>query len=86
MTAERWAHIMEEHGELRGMQTAVLATVAEPDRILSGSTQEHLAIRELEPGKWMMVVYREGAEDGFIITAFLTRKRRQLDRRIQLWP
>jgi len=22
----------------------------------------------------------------FIITAFLTRKRRQLDRRIQLWP
>lgn len=86
LTEERWAHIMEEHGELRGMQTVILATVADPDQILLGSTEEYLAVRELEPGKWMVVVYREGAEDGFIITAFLTRKRRQLDRRIQLWP
>ena len=86
LTEERWAHITEDHGELRGLQTTVLATVAEPERILLGGAQEYLAVRELEPGKWMVVVYREDADDGFIITAFLTRKYRQLDRREQLWP
>ena len=86
LTEERWAHIMEEHGELRGMQAMVLGTVASPERILLGGAEEYLAMREVEPGKWLVVVYREGAEDGFIITAFLTRKRRQLDRRIQRWP
>jgi hypothetical protein len=86
LTEERWAHIIEEHGELRGMQTMVLDAVAAPERILLGSAEEYLAVREVEPGKWLVVVYREGAADGFIITAFLTRKRRQLDRRIQRWP
>jgi hypothetical protein len=86
LTEERWAHIIEEHGELRGMQTMVLDAVAAPERILLGNAEEYLAVREVEPGKWLVVVYREGAADGFIITAFLTRKRRQLDRRIQRWP
>lgn len=86
LTEERWAHIIEEHGELGGMQATVLVTVAAPERILLGGAEEYLAVREVEPGKWLVVVYREGVEDGFIITAFLTRKRRQLDRRIQLWP
>jgi hypothetical protein len=31
-------------------------------------------------------VYRELQEDGFIVTAFLTRRIRSLDRRGQLWP
>lgn len=64
----------------------VLDAVAAPERILLGNAEEYLAVREVEPGKWLVVVYREGTEDGFIITAFLTRKRRQLDRRIQRWP
>ena len=44
------------------------------------------AVREVEPGKGLVVVYRELQEDGFVITAFLTRRMKSLQRRSQLWP
>ncbi len=47
---------------------------------------EHLAIHEMEEGKHLVVVYREGIEDGFIITAFVTRRVRSLEKRRQVWP
>ncbi len=56
------------------------------NRILEGSEQEILAISEFTPGKWLVVAYREFEDDGFIITAYLTRKIRSLNRRRQLWP
>lgn len=77
---------MEEHGELAGMEIEVLETIANPDRVLAGNASELLAIREVDMGKWLVVVYRETNADGFVITAFLTRRYRSLDRRIQLWP
>ena len=86
LTAERWAHIIEEHCELAGLRLEVLDTVANATRILEGGEGERLAVRELEPGKALVVVYRELAEDGFVITAFLTRRMKSLDRRTQLWP
>lgn len=85
-TDERWLHITEEHGELTGLREAVIHTVAQPERILAGGAGELLAVRELEQGKFMIVVYRELASDGFIITAFLTRRVRSLEGRKQLWP
>jgi len=46
-----------------------------------------LAVRELVANKFLIVVYRElNKDDGFIITAFLTRKIKQLERRQVLWP
>lgn len=51
-----------------------------------GGLGELLAIKEMEPGKWIVVVYREDADDAFIITAFLTRRVRSLERRRQVWP
>jgi hypothetical protein len=45
-----------------------------------------LAVREIQPGRHLVVVYREGAADGFIITAFITSKTATLERRKQLWP
>jgi hypothetical protein len=86
LTEERWAHITEEHGELAERQDDVLQTILAPTRILAGSAGELLATREIETGKWLVVVYRENEMDGFIITAFLTRRIRSLDRRKQLWP
>jgi hypothetical protein len=68
LTAERWAHIAEEHGELASLR------------------EELLAVREIEPGKHLVVVYRELTDDGFIITAFVTRRMRSLARREQRWP
>jgi hypothetical protein len=47
---------------------------------------EWLAVREVEPGKYLVVVYRESQQDSFIITAFLTRRAHTLRRRQQLWP
>lgn len=83
---ERWAHIMEEHAELAEMREQVIAAVADPERILAGGDGELLAVKAVEDGKWIVVAYREVDQDGFIITAFLTRRERSLSKRSQLWP
>jgi hypothetical protein len=86
LTDERWSHISEEHNELAGMRLEVLETIANPVRILAGNAGEKLAIREIEPAKFMVAVYRETGPDGFIITAFITRRVNSFNKRNQLWP
>lgn len=86
LTEERWSHIIDEHGELADLRSEVLRTISDPERVLAGNLGELLALRTFEPGKWLAVVYRELEGDGFVITAFLTRRFRSLDRRVQLWP
>jgi len=86
LTDERWTHVAEEHRELAGMRLEVLEIIAQPSRILAGGGGELLAVREQEPGKFLVVVYRELENDGFVITAFLTRKVNALNRRRQIWP
>ena len=83
---ERWAHIVEEHSELSDMRQQVLDTIAEPAQIFAGGAGEKLAVREITPGKWLIVVYKEAETDGFVITAFLTRRIRYLEKRSRLWP
>ena len=85
LTDERWAHITEEHCELAGMRLDVLETIAHPARIYRGQDGELLALREVEPGKFLVAVYREMQSDGFIITAFLTRRIKPFERRELLW-
>jgi hypothetical protein len=83
----RWQHIIEEHGELADKRDDVLNAIANADRVLSGNAGELLAVREIEPGKVIVTVYRESdANDGFVITAFVTRRLKSLERRDQLWP
>ena len=83
---ERWSHIENEHDDLVGLRDDVLHTVAEPDRILTGGEGELLAVREIEQGKWLVVVYKElSVSDGFVITAYLTRRAKQLERRMVIW-
>lgn len=86
MTAERWTHITEEHCELAGLRLEVLQAIGDPERIVEGGEGERMAVREIEPGKALVVVYRELQEDGFVITAFLTRRMKSLQPRSQLWP
>jgi len=86
LTDERWAHITEEHCEMAGLRTEVLETISNPHRIYLGNTGERLAVREYSPGKYLIAVYREGKEDGFVITAFMTRRIQALERRHRLWP
>jgi len=86
LTAERWSHIVDEHCELAGMRFEVLETVASPKAVFAGGAGELLAIREVAPGKQLVVVYREMENDGFIITAFITSKTHTLYRRTRIWP
>ena len=87
LTEERWLHITEEHSEMAGYYFEVLETAHEPEAIYEGRTEELLAARKIEQGKYLIVVYKEmNEEDGFVITAFLTRRIRQIERRTKLWP
>jgi hypothetical protein len=86
LTEERWFHVTEEHSEMAGYYFEVLETVEEPESIYEGKMGELLAVREVENGKDIVVVYRElNTEDGFVITAFLTRRKKQFERRRKIW-
>lgn len=86
LTEERWFHITEEHSEMAGYYFEVLETVEEPEAIYEGKTGECIAARQIEKDKYIVVIYRElSKEDGFVITAFLTRRKRQLERRQKIW-
>ncbi|NVM28132.1 MAG: hypothetical protein HWN65_04755 [Candidatus Helarchaeota archaeon] len=83
---ERWFHITEEHSEMAGYYFEVLETIKDPEIIYEGKTEELIAIKTIEEGKFLVVMYREiDKEDGFVITAFLTRKKKQFERRKKLW-
>jgi hypothetical protein len=86
LTDERWLHITEEHAELAGLRLEILETIVEPDRVLAGGADELLALKKQRDGKTLVAVYREASNDGFVITAFLTRREASLNRRKQLWP
>jgi len=87
LTQQRWLHITEEHSEMAGYYFDVLETIQEPEAIYKGKVEELLAVKEIESGKYLVVVYKEmNKEDGFVITAFLTRRFKQIERRTKLWP
>ena len=83
---ERWIHITEEHSEMAGYLYDVLETIEKPLAIFEGNSGELLAAHEIEAGKYIIVAYREvNQEDGFIITTFLTRRWKQIERRKKIW-
>jgi hypothetical protein len=83
---ERWQHIVERHNILSDKKQIILNTISHPTRILQGNEGALIAMQELEPNRWLVVVYREEQNDGFIITAFPTRRINSLNRRQQIWP
>lgn len=79
---------MRRHPEMDDQRERVLQTVAEPDMIQQGDFGELLAVRSYQDtpltSKFLVVAYREvGPEDGFILTAYLTR--RPSARRVAMW-
>ncbi len=83
---DRWQPIIDRHNILTDQQQLVLDTLSNPTRILEGNDGAFMALREIEPNRWLVVVYREDSSDGFIITAFPTRQINSLNRRQQKWP
>ena len=86
LTDERWTHIVEEHSEMAGLRFDVLETVTNPSAIFEGHYAALMAIREISKDKYLIVVYREAGDDGFVITAFMSRRQRFLRRRKKIWP
>ena len=79
LSDERWSHVVRRHPEMEGSRSLVIETIAEPDFIQAGDSGELLAIRLYEATqlgrKYVVVAYREiNATDGFILTAYLTRR------------
>lgn len=85
LTEERWKHIVLMHPSLADKQTKVLAIVKNPDYILKGKGGELLAVSALSKRGYLVVVYKEGINDGFIITAFGTTDTRWLFKKEIIW-
>jgi hypothetical protein len=65
----------------------VLDALETPEAVFRGSARELVAARQIDAGKYLVVAYKEQDRgDGFVITAFLTRRFRQLARREKIWP
>jgi hypothetical protein len=86
LSVERWQHIVAEHAEMAGLEEQVMDVICDPLFIFSGGGGELIAVNALASRKWLVVVYREMEDDGFVITAFFTRRTRWFRRRQQVWP
>lgn len=86
LTDERWVHITEEHSEMAGYYFEILETIENPEVIYKGMEGEFIAVKEIEKSKYIVVIYKETSkEDGFVITSFLTKRKKQLERRPKIW-
>lgn len=89
LTAERWSHIVEAHDYMAGNQDLVFETIESPDCIVQGEKDELIAIKHYQKTsiseKNVVVVYKETADDGFIITTFMTSKPEKIFKRGVLW-
>lgn len=81
LTNERWFHITEGHPEMAGFYFEVLETVEEPEAIYAGESEEYIAIRNIKDKKYIVVIYKELNDDGFVITAFFTKRIKQMEKR-----
>jgi hypothetical protein len=84
---ERWQHITTRHQDLKDKKELVLNTITEPDYIFDGNEGALMAVQEITGGKLLVVIYKENSSsDGFIVTAFPTRRFKSLKKRRQIWP
>ena len=64
---------------MEGCENWILETIENPDFILEGDYGALLAVRRYEKtpvskDKYLIVVYKESSDDGFLITAYFTRR------------
>jgi hypothetical protein len=84
LTEERWSHIVENKPHMRAYYDQVLAAVEKPTWVLRGYAGALIAVLSLGRRQLLNVVYREiSRKDGFIITAFISRK---INKRNLIWP
>jgi len=89
LSDERWPHVVEAHDYMAGNLELVIETIEDPDAMVVGSKAELIALRYYEPTvlseKYVVAVYREVGDDGFLITAFMTSRPDTILRKGILW-
>jgi hypothetical protein len=84
ITSRQWAHITEAHDYMAGNMDKIIETIAEPSRVIVGSQNETLALRDYASTnisrKTCVVIYRD-EPDGFLITAYFTSKPEKTERK-----
>ncbi len=83
-TEERWLHIADNKPYMQGHYESVLRAIENPTWILRGYSRTLVAVLPIAKYDYLHVVYKElDVEDGFIITAFISRK---VNKRMIIWP
>jgi hypothetical protein len=83
MTSERWFHIVENHDYLAGRYEDILDVVVDPDMVLQGYGGALIAVRGVARSRYLAVMYKEvSANDGFVISAYITEK---VNRKAIVW-
>ncbi|MGI8637515.1 MAG: hypothetical protein ACR2KZ_19125 [Segetibacter sp.] len=88
LTEERWHHISTGHPEVAGYYYEILETIENPQSIYQGNRDELIAVSvKQEPtNKFIVVVYKEiDSTDGFVITAYISNKEDQFEKKKILW-
>lgn len=85
LTNERWIHIIIGHPELIGYYFKILETISDPESIYEGKIGEYIAIKNIKNEKYMIVIYSELNNDGFVITAFITKRIKKFEKRRMIW-
>jgi hypothetical protein len=86
---ERWTHVVEAHDYMAGNIELVIETIEDPYAMVVGSKGELIALRYNETTvlseKYVVAVYREFSDDGFLIAAFMTSHPDTILRKGILW-
>lgn len=88
LTDERMAHILQ-HPEMIGMEAEIVHVLQRPAEVRlsrSDSTVQlfyEYYVKTRVGGKWLCAVVKYAADDGFVVTAYLTDQLKPGER---LWP
>lgn len=88
LTQERWHHISTGHPEISDYYYEILETIENSLFIYEGTRNEYIAVSGKQPQteKFIVVIYKETEpEDGFVITAFISNKQQEFDKKKLLW-
>jgi hypothetical protein len=84
LTDERWEHIVSNKPYMDAYEDTILEAVEQPLVVLRGYAGALIAVRSLARHRYLHVVYKEvNQEDGFIVTAYVSRK---YNRNQVIWP
>lgn len=88
LTDERWQHITVGHPEVADYYYEILETIEQSETIYEGKSGEFIAIKEFDKTspKFVVVIYKEIDKiDGFIITAFISKRRQEFNKKKVIW-